>query len=522
MTDTILEAAAGNTKYGDDMVGLLLEHRDQSGYITEDVLMAVAGNEDLGHQIITLLFKGPSDIRVTPAVLQVAAENLHQGAKIMALLLSKNPGNIQITEEIIISAVHNDVSGLEILTLLGKHNHDELEVTESVMLAAAGSENFMEVINLFLGLHKGNLPITNTILVTTARNPVSTQEDQVRLLELSNSKVQVTEECFDTRVHMHAKATFLLRNQGRITEHVMVAAAGREDYDSESSFQGLLAEPHDPVTDVILGAAAGKSLHGPDFVDFILACYAKDLHILETTLLAATRNPKGGPEVLALLLEQRPDVQITNDVILAAAGTDTNALEVLIRHINDSPTKSPIQMTEGLLEAIAGNRSCGARAFRLLFDTQVEDKSRLPFTQKALINAAANVQCGYEVMTLLLDHGGFEDLVTLITENVIIAAAGNLLWGLDILALLLDHDYVVDWSMNVFAAAEKNIWSGEEIIAFLLRYQGIQNKDEDADLSEDYDQAFNRDGDVDLSEYENWSDDNTEVPEALSENSKLV
>jgi hypothetical protein len=73
-------------------------------------------------------------------------------------------------------------------------------------------------------------------------------------------------------------------------------------------------------------------------------------------------------------------------------------------------------------------------------------------------------------MSKLLDHGGPE-LEALITEQVLIAAAGNQLWGLDVLALLLDRGYDLDFSTEVFATAQGNMYCGKEIIAFMLRYQ---------------------------------------------------
>ncbi|KAL4932062.1 uncharacterized protein BDV17DRAFT_301079 [Aspergillus undulatus] len=455
ITDTVLETAAGNTECGDALVALLLKHRDPSGWITQDIAVAAARNE------------GPGHIRVSQALLQAAAKNLHQGAEIMSRLLYENCGDFQITEEI--------------LTLLGNFNHGRLGVTE-------------RMIDLLLGLRQGGLPITNAVLEIAARNPASTQKELLRLLELSDGKMQVANEFFDIASGMTRKIPFLLRHQGRITESVLVAAASREDYDDASSFIGLLSKSHDPVTDVVFEPAVGNSLYGSDFVNFMLASYTEDIHISETILLAASRNPKSGPEILDLLLKQWPDVPITENVILAAASTNSNAVEKLIRRNHGSPTKPRIQITEELLEALARNLDCGARALRLLLDAQVEEGA-VPVTQAALVNAAGNISCGYEVMSLLLDHAD-ENLGSLITEDVTIAAAGNPLWGLEILALLLVHKYPVAFSMRVFAATERNLWSGEEIVAFLLRHQDTETDDEDPDIPE---------GD-------NWSDSSTEVP----------
>ncbi|KAL4949538.1 hypothetical protein BDW69DRAFT_188227 [Aspergillus filifer] len=501
ITDSVLKAAAQNTESGDALVALLLGRRHQSGWKNEDIALTAVRNEDFGRQIISLLLEGPGEISVSQELLHAAAENLHQGAGIMALLLAKKHGDIQVTEGIIISAVHNKESGLDILTLLSNAANDHFEVTERIMLAAAESEDCMKIIDLLSGIHQGNLPISNAVLETAATNGASTRQELFRLQDLSDSQRQIIEVFPNTPIDLPRNVTLLLRDQGRITENVMVAAAASKDYGSGGVFSYLLSEPHDPVTDAVFNAAVGNSPFGYDFVYSLLASSADYVHISENSLLAASENPVCGPGILDLLLKRWPDVPITENVVLAAANTNSTAAEKLIQHIHGSPTKPNIEITEALVEALSRNRDCGARALLLLLDTQVEDKSALPVTQAALVNAAGNIGCGYEIMSLLLDHGG-KSLKGLMTEDVTIAAAGNFLWGLEILAFLHDHEYPIAFSMRVLAAAERNIWSGEEIVAFLLRHHDTETDDVVRDSIED----------VDLEEGDNWFA-SREIPE---------
>jgi hypothetical protein len=141
-------------------------------------------------------------------------------------------------------------------------------------------------------------------------------------------------------------------------------------------------------------------------------------------------------------------------------------------------------MTESFLKAVTCDWHCGGNVLGLLLETRTGNDGPIPITQAALINGTSYIQCEFEVMVILLDHGG-PDLENLITEDVIIAAAGNSLWGPEILALLLDREYTIPFSIDVFSAAEHNIWCGEGILALLLRHQAFDAEDADANSSDD-------------------------------------
>ncbi|KAL4744652.1 hypothetical protein BDW72DRAFT_212314 [Aspergillus terricola var. indicus] len=484
VTDAVLKAAAENSESSDALLAILLEHDHDP--VTEDIVLAAAMNEDTGYQTMSLLLDYDCDIWISPAIFKAAARNLHQGPQLMTILLRQNGENFRVTEDIIIAAAHNDASGLEVLSLLKQHNGGYLPVTEAILLAAAESENIQEIMGLFLELYDWDLPITNDVFEVAARNPALGKENLACLLD-NLAYPQITKEIMVAAIPDSEKLNLLRTHSDCNRLAFFEAAAGSLEWCLEMP---LLDELSDSITDSVLEAAAANPVHGCNAISLLLKLCSQDHKISQGTFLAAARNPRSGEDILDLLLERQPDVQITAELIAAATTADNRTLEQLIRHITQkqpsTTISSLIQMTESFLEAVSGNWNCGGSVLHLLLDTRTEHDDPIPVTQTALINGASNIQCGFEVMEILLDHGG-PDLENLITEDVLIAAAGNSLWALEILALLLYQEFTIPFSMDVFAAAEHNIWCGEEILALLLKHQALSAEYTDADSSDDED-----------------------------------
>ncbi|KAL4812116.1 hypothetical protein BDW67DRAFT_193992 [Aspergillus spinulosporus] len=482
ITGAILEAAAENSKSGEALLAVLLEHDHDP--ITEDIVVAAVMNEDFGYEVICLLLRYDPDFWISPALFEAAASNLHQGLALTTILLLRNGENFRVTEDIIMAAVHNDVSGLLVLNVLQKHNGGYLPVTEAILVAAAESENCREIIDLFVDLYGWDLPITNNVLEAAARNPAFGKENLARLLD-HLAHPQITKEIMIAAISDSEKVNLLRTLSDCDRSAITEAAASSLEWRIEET---LLGELGDSITDSVLEAAAANPVNGFRAISLLLESCSQDRKFSQGTYLAAATNPRSGEDILDLLLKRQPDVEITAELITAATTADNRTLEQLIRHLiqkRPSTTISPlIQMSESFLEAVTANWHCAGSVLRLLLETRTGNDGPIPITQAALINGASNIQCGFEVMAILLDHGG-PDLESLITEDVIIAAAGNSLWGLEILALLLDREYTIPFSMRVFTAAEHNIWCGEEILALLLRHHDFNAEDADADSSDD-------------------------------------
>lgn len=465
ITEDVLKAAVENTESGDALVSLLLGQQNASAAITEDVVIAAVENEDHGHNIIEQLLKCDSHIPVSPAVLAAGAGNMQQGLRITKLLLAHCQDNTLITEDVIISAIHNDIDGLGVLNHLKQHRGGFLNVTENILIAATESNYFDKIDDLF-DLPEG-FPVTTAVLEAAARSRKCDEEDLRYLLACSDADYQVAKATMLRATHNSEKVEYLVDNQSRLTEAILIAAAADVDWPLQRAMLDLVHAHDLRITEAVLVAASGNPGHGVTVVPLLLGC-DKEIWISENVILAAVTNPGSyADEILQVLWDRQPDVRITEETIIAAASTDTSTIVRLIELINSSP-KSAVQIEERLLESLSKNRTSGAKALQLLLDDQSTNKSPIPVTIQSLINAAGNSGCGCEVMSLLLDHGK-RPVETQMPEEVLIAAAGNPLWGLEILTLLVDRGYTLRYSRGVLNAAEENLWDGGEILAFLTR-----------------------------------------------------
>ncbi|OJI95845.1 hypothetical protein ASPVEDRAFT_119596 [Aspergillus versicolor CBS 583.65] len=465
ITAKVLRAAVENTECGDALVSLLLEQQNINVAITEDVVIAAAENEDHGCQIMEQLLEHDSHITMSSAIFTAAAGNMEQGLDITKLLLQHTGDNTLITEDVIISAMRNDMDGLHILELLKEHC-ESLDVTENILIAATEGDNCDDILE-FLGLSPDSL-ITSSVIEATAGSPFYEIDCLRRLLDLKSLDTEVTEAAILGAVRWADQVELLVKHQGRLTDAFLVAAVSTVDWPLKSAILDQLLAHGLRITEPVLVAAAANPGHGITVVPMLLAS-DKEIRISESVILAAVTNPGSYTDgIVQILWDRQPDVPITEETIIAAASTDTSAVVRLIELINASPDRCAVRIGRRLLEALSGNRSCGAKALRLLLEDLAADEKPIPVTEEALINAAGNTGCGFEVMDLLLDHGHV--LSDRMSEEALIAAAGNSLWGLELLVLFVDHDYPLSHSRKVVNAAQENIWAGEEILAFILRH----------------------------------------------------
>jgi tetratricopeptide (TPR) repeat protein len=137
-------------------------------------------------------------------------------------------------------------------------------------------------------------------------------------------------------------------------------------------------------------------------------------------------------EVLALLLNQKGDqIQITEEVVKAAAENEKRGLEVMTLLLDQRGTQ--IQITEEVVKAAAGNSWSGLEVITLLFNQRGD---QIPITEEVVKVAAGNLYSGPQIMKLLLDQRG--DQIQ-ITEEIVKVAAGNNVTGLEVMTLLLDQ-----------------------------------------------------------------------------------
>ncbi|KAI4154500.1 MAG: hypothetical protein LQ340_001657 [Diploschistes diacapsis] len=157
-----------------------------------------------------------------------------------------------------------------------------------------------------------------------------------------------------------------------------------------------------------------------------------DVQITEEVVEAAARNDKNGREIMTLLLDRRgADVQITEKVVVAAAGSWGSGKDVMTLLLDRRG--ADVQITEKVAVAAAGNNESGKDVMTLLLDRRGAD---VQITKEVVVAAAENFWNAKDVMTLLLDRRGAD---VQITEKVVVAAAGNYWNAKDVMILLLDR-----------------------------------------------------------------------------------
>lgn len=88
ITEELFRAAAGNIRYGNEIMKLLRKQRREEVKVTAKVVLAAAENTGVGKEVIELLLeRQPEDHVVTESVRRGAAQNLRYGIKIRELLV---------------------------------------------------------------------------------------------------------------------------------------------------------------------------------------------------------------------------------------------------------------------------------------------------------------------------------------------------------------------------------------------------------------------------------------------------
>lgn len=206
VTESLLLAAASNPNGAGIMSQLLAR---PAAEITETVLEAAAGNTDCGHRLLIQLLK-KSDYTITENLLRAAAWS--GGEDSMALLLERN-ANLKLTEDIRLKMIGNyhfedcaiiqffqrdDVATTEeiLITAIKERNGDLLitqliekydkQITEDIVVAAAASWGGVEIASQLL--QKGHVRITEKVIMASLKNPVG-RSKMLQLLKQNDAEV---------------------------------------------------------------------------------------------------------------------------------------------------------------------------------------------------------------------------------------------------------------------------------------------------------------------------------------------
>ncbi|KAE8407050.1 hypothetical protein BDV37DRAFT_280315 [Aspergillus pseudonomiae] len=215
-------------------------------------------------------------------------------------------------------------------------------------------------------------------------------------------------------------------------------------YPSTEVLELLLSNRDDVSITTEMLEAAARNWDGLGALRLLLKKRAPTINITMEMLVAAAGNFSDGFEMMKLLLEEwSPDTPVGEEVIYKLASNRYHGLEIMNLLLQNQQTGITISQ-----EALA-------RAARWTDKEMLEvlvnnTESGVKITPEILCAAAKNWKSAEAVMTYLLDLGG-KDLE--IPENMLVSAAENRFKGANILCLVLDRFPEVKVTDRVFEAA---------------------------------------------------------------------
>ena len=342
----VIEAVARSPSAKKSMK-LLLENQASNVLITEDLMVAAASNECEPFQsegLVRLLFdhKAAATCEITEKLLIVAARNPDES--LMQLLLTNGKDEIKITESIVTAAVENPNEMA--IQLLLDNPRNRVRVTEGIFMAAAANWN-EKVIRLLLADKRNQLKITQGIVTAAAGNR---NEKVIQLLlTIEGNEIKITEGIVMAAAGNRNEVVIQLlltdkRNEIRITERVLMSAAVNTN---ERVMRLLLTIKRETVkiTEDILILAAANRNHC--VIQLLLTEGGNETKITERILISAVASP----EVMRLLLKGRRnhEIKITQEIFSAAMVTGHKEVQGLLLQEQDGN----LDITDSMLETAA-------------------------------------------------------------------------------------------------------------------------------------------------------------------------
>jgi predicted nucleic acid-binding protein len=331
-----------------------------------------------------------------------------------------------------------------------------------------GSCNTM---SLLLDLYETSAGVTERVIMAAAGNSGSGEKVMALLLKKRGKEIQITEGVVKAAASNYRSGkkvmALLLEQQAQsIIDPTKVIMELARSFD-EKCIALLLTERENTIqiSKEVVKAAAGNSSSGEEVMALLLKERGKEVQISDEVVKAAAGNSGSGEKVMALLLKERgKEVQITEEVVKVAAGNYSSGKNIMALLLKERGKE--VQITEEVVKAAAGNSGSGEKVIALLLK---ERGKEVQITERVVKTAAGNSGSGEEVMALLLKEREKE---VQISEEIVKAAAGNSSSGEEVIALLLkERGKEVKITEGVVKAAAGNYSSGKRVMALLLKQQ---------------------------------------------------
>ncbi|KAE8143191.1 hypothetical protein BDV38DRAFT_291944 [Aspergillus pseudotamarii] len=451
---SIIAAAAGNWRWGDTLIQILLDWPNRAViHITEDVMCTAVRNITCGERIMQRLLKEQAKhVHIDP-----------QGLKHMIKHVYRNPGVVRVVVEMRGREIQFDdwtmrdfmkYASAEAVNLL-LSCRDDIVVTSKMLEAATDNRNSSGALLVLLKKRASSTPVSTEMLAIAAGNRECGFEVMKVLLGEWSPGTPINEEVIYKLASNRSQGLeimdlFLRRQQTGITvSQKVLAQAARLNTSKMLELLVNNAGSGIKITPEILCEAAQNSGSPEAVMSYLLDLGGKDLEISEDVLVSAAGNFFKGADVLSLVLDKFPEVKVTDRVFEAACQSQDSMSVLLKRFPNQFPKEIVV---EGIAkQTVFGRYALGFLIGHAIVDIDQELVEKLahnfPVSHQTLLVAAATdsmcmdaVLCACkmdiiitaDIVDAALESGGFDVIHLLfsrygsrfpITEMVLTRAA---------------------------------------------------------------------------------------------------
>ena len=370
------------------------------GDVVDPVLLIDTVAMHLAHETLKWFLDRSPNIRLTGTTLDKAKYK----DEVMAILMDKCKDS-KITKDIL-DAAASSVDRNSFEPLLARANENDIVPKDLVQCAAHGKGP--GVITLLLDRY-GDTSFTEIAMRRAAM--IGSEDIMHILLDRGGASVPIRRLVVDAAGRGNDRIVRLLFNRGcEIDQKLLMRVA---EYCSANTIEYLLGRVGEITKQELiemLQISAKNWRHGPSLMKRLLD-RAGDMEITENVLMAAIRCEKHGNELTSLLLDGGREVCFTEEVFEAAIrflDLDETLLSLLSRI-------KAVGVTKGFLEAAVRNDRFGDEVLKLLMDID----QKIEITDQLVTYAAMNEVTGAEVTKL--PENRIENLH--VTQNTIETAA---------------------------------------------------------------------------------------------------
>lgn len=384
------------------------------------VLNALVENDEIEPLKWFLTFVEP-DLITGPVIVDA-----HRADKeIIELLLDYNK-NLHITTELI-EECRSSYTAIEALL----SRAPEVVVTSEILKNAIADIPIEHLRDI---LHKNDESIITCEIIASASYYAGLREGMRAKIELLlewAGQIKGTERAMIQAVASrdNSEAIEILINHGwPVTENVMVKAATR----GRVAPLELLFKAGGPITSKVIVGGARNLDDGPQMVKLLVSLTNRQLddELWVQMMLQCAQNTWGNPETLQALLEMKPGLKVSEEVLIA--------------------------FTEN---SIRGN---------IILDVIMEDNREMQVTDAVIVNALKMLDYTETISKLLNRHGA-----TNISSQMLLGAAQNYRFGDEMTKLLLQRTATIEKpSLKVVDAVISNQISGYKTLQILETHFG--------------------------------------------------